>query len=141
MRFIDFIVFYGMANLKRTGGESLKANLYRAVFLASLIITMLIFPIVQLIYYSFSKIDIWDLSYSPFFIVIAGIISMLILQYIYIRKERYDYIISDEYNSFKLNSTIGVIISMLVFVLSIITIFGTEVLLHILSPNKERLVR
>ena len=127
MRYIDFMVFYTMANFKKKMDRSLwGSQLARAVFLASLNVSLIIVIVIEIICLFF-RVDIADGSNFQLKFAIGAILNFLLLCYIYINKKRYEHITSPPYKSFKLSITTGVTISFLIFIVCLIGGIGIPV--------------
>jgi hypothetical protein len=132
MRFIDFMVFYIMANFKRKkiDGSMWGSQLGRAVFLASLNLSFILLIVVEIICAFIFRRNIFDAPYFEIAIIVVGVLNAQIVGYIYINKERYSYITSPEYKPFKLSITTGVAVSFLLFLILFIAAFGTALIIN-----------
>jgi len=119
MRFIDFMMFYTMANFKRQkGNESIEGKLIRAIFFPALVVSVIVSIAVEIFYFLFFHINIVD--GSNFFIkwAIGAILCGILIDYVYRQKRRYEYIISPQYKVFPLRIPLGIIIVFLIFIIS-----------------------
>ena len=126
MRVIDFFVFYLMENFKRKNmdGDMWGSILARAVFLASINVSIMIIMLMQIIWPVIFKINVLDVPYSEVKGIAIAILNAFLLDYIYMNRKRYEYITSSRYRPFKLSVNMGVGISFLTFVvLFIVTMF------------------
>jgi hypothetical protein len=123
MRPIDFFVYYCMQTFK-TGNLNYKTPLGRACGAASFIMGNLVITIIEFVLYLVAGYKIMDHQISFITIFIGVHILMgIIIYYIYHNKNRYQYIISSQYKSFKYTNTTGLTILIATFVLSIILMF------------------
>ena len=131
MRYIDFMVYYYMENFKSKHLGSLLWNsqLGRAVFLASLNLSLLLLILVEIFCYGILKIDISNSSYFGVGLAIVGFLNAQLFDRIYINKKRYEYIVSTEYKPFKLSVALGVFISLLFTLLFMLGAVGTALLI------------
>jgi hypothetical protein len=98
--------------------------LARAVFLASINVSMVIIMLMQIIWPVLFKMNVLDVPYSEFKGIAIGILNAFLLDYIYMNKKKYEYITSSRYRPFKSSINAGVAISYLTsIVLFIITGF------------------
>jgi hypothetical protein len=126
MRYIDFMVFYPMANFKR---KNLDATMWRrqlgtSVFLASLNISLNIFILVEIICFLIFRLNIFDANYWGLVLATGGILNSVLFDYIYVKKNRYKYITSDQYKPFNLSVNLGATICFLIYVASLIGVIG-----------------
>jgi hypothetical protein len=138
MRFIDFIVFFTMANFKRRKMDGLTwaSPLARAVFLATLSVSLLLFIAAEIICFTIWKLNILDTYFSIIVFIIGGLLIGQLLGNLYITKKRYEYIASPEYKPFRLSITAGVTICFLLFVFSFLGSLGTAIIINILLTKK-----
>jgi hypothetical protein len=127
-----------MANFKRKklGALSWGSPLARAVFLATLSINLLLFIAAETICFVVFRINILDTYLSIIIFIIVGVLIAQLLGYLYITKQRYEYIISSKYKSFTLSITIGVTICFLLFVFSFLGCLGTGIIINNLLTKK-----
>ena len=137
MRFIDFLVFYPMANIKRKklGGLTWSSSLRRAVFLAGLNITLLLFIVLEVICYVIFRINLFDSPYVKILILVFGMLIAQLFSYIYVTKGRYDFIVSSSYKPFTLNITAGVAICFLIFIFSFVGGIATALIVNLLLAH------
>ena len=130
MRLIDFIIFYTMAYFKRnkSGGDMWSNPLYRSVFLTSLILTLLSSILLEIICFIFFKLDALIVSATPIGLIIFCVIIGQLLSSLYVKRKRYEYIISSEYKPFTLSITLGMIICYLFFVFGFLGMGISEVI-------------
>ncbi len=132
MRFIDFLVYYPATNFKnrKMGGWSYGSELGRAVFLASLTISLFSFAMVEFGAFLFFKINLFDFAYGSIGLLVAGgLIINRIFDFIYLTKKRYDHICSSPSKPFELNINIGVALCFLLFILSMLCVVVVAVLI------------
>lgn len=138
MRFIDFIVYYTMANFKRKKMNGLiwGSPLARAVFLAALSISLLLFIAAEIACFIIGQINILDNYSSIIVFIIVGFLIAQFLGYIYITKKRYEYIVSSGYKHFTLSVDVGVAISFLLFLFSFLGCLGAAIIINIILTKK-----
>ena len=122
MRVFDFLVFYPMASFKKREVTDFtwQTPLERATILAAISSTCLLMSGLEIICFLVFRINILDIYYVVFLFLVGGIVMVFLFNYIYIKRKRYEYIISPQYKSFKFSVTAGVIICFLVFIFSIL---------------------
>jgi len=110
MRLIDFFVFYEATLYKNKEEENRTGNrrLGKAISIAGCIIALWLTTIIQIIVFLVLKRNIINLKIWVKVYFIVAILSILILRYIYISKERYQYIVSSQYRPFKLGRYAGI---------------------------------
>lgn len=138
MRLIDFIVFYTMPNFKRKKMEGLlwASPLARSVFLASLSISLLLYIAAEIICFIIWRINILNSYFSIIVFIIGGALIAQLLGNLYMTKKRYEYIISSKYKSFTLGINIGIAISFLLFVFSVLGCLVVAIIINILLTKK-----
>lgn len=131
MRFMDFMVYYTMANFKRRKMDGLMwaTPLFRAVFLASLNLNLLLLILAEFIFSFTFKLNLLDNTYTKVILVIVALAVIQLFDYIYINKRRYEYITSPAYKAFKMRESAGVAICFLIFVFSLLGSIAAGVLL------------
>ena len=134
MRFIDFMVFYVMANFKKkqNDGSIWGSQLARAVFLASLPLSFAIVSLAEIICFFIFRVNIFDDSHFKIILIIGGILNATLLDYVYINKKRYEYITAPEYKPFTLSITLGVTICFLLGFLSVVGSIGLALVINAL---------
>ena len=136
MRFIDFMMFYTMANFKRQKGvESMDGKLIRANFVPGFTISLMVSIVIEIVCYLFFHIDIADSSNYFLKLVIGSLLCMIWIDYIYRKKKRYEYITSHQYKSFTLSITLGTFICFLILMASVIGNIGIPVAIHFLLTS------
>ena len=121
MRLIDFFVFYQATLYRSSKEESRKGNqrLGKAVRIAGIIIGSWLFTIIELTRFmlfttSPIKFSIWLAIYLVF---VAAI--WIVLSYVYITKERFQYIISKQYKAFTTSKTLASVIGFFTLMISV----------------------
>lgn len=121
MRLIDFTVYYTMAYYKKNKIESFiwESQLKRSIYLVALNSAFWFLTLAEILFYTVGKKNFVEISYSKMIVIIVGILMIPVFQHIYITKQRYLKIISENYERpFKLNLNLGMALSFLVFFLS-----------------------
>jgi hypothetical protein len=138
MRLFDFIVFYPMASFKKRNVTEFtwQTPLERATILAATTTSLLLFTGIEISCFLILKVNILDIWYTIFSFLIGGILIIQLFNYIYIKRKRYEYIISPEYRPFKLNIIIGVIMCFFLFVASLLAAIAAGVIQGNLLDNK-----
>ena len=97
-------MFYIMEHYKKTkaGGVLWSSKLRRAVFGVGLIIAFCLFSLFEIIYFIISKKNYLDFPYAGFSLIFFIMVLIQIIRYIYISRNRYTYITSENYRQFKL---------------------------------------
>jgi hypothetical protein len=127
MRLIDFFVFYEATLYKNKEEENRTGNrrLGKAISIAGAIVGLWLTTVIQVIVFFVLKenllinLKIWVKVYF-----IIAILSILILRYIYISKERYQYIISSQYRAFKLGRYTGAFVIFFLLIASVVLSVG-----------------
>jgi len=134
MRYIDFMVFYPMANFKRKKLDAIMwgKQLGMAVFLASLNTSLNIVILVEVICFLIFHINIFDTNHFDLILAAGAIMNSFLFDYIYVKKKRYEYITSKLYNPFNLSVTLGVIICFLIYIASLIGVIGVPLAVNAL---------
>jgi len=132
MRFIDFMVFYVMANFKRKMIDDgmWGSQLGRAVFLASINLSFILLILAEIIYAIIFRSNIFDGSYFEICIIIIAVLNAQLMGYIYINKKRYEYITSSEYKPFKLSITAGVSVCFSTFLILLMSVIGMAIIIN-----------
>lgn len=120
MRLFDFMVFYPMTSFRerKVKGWTSQTSLRRATSLAAISSSIILLAILELVFFLILRVNILDIKYSIFLFFAGGILIIWLFNYIYIKRKRYEYIISSQYRPFKLGTTTGVILCFLIFILS-----------------------
>ena len=131
MRLSDFLIYYMTSYYKkgRMDGLFWKGILRRSIFLATINIGFSFLIVGQVIFHFSLGRNAFDMRYILATIVILFLLLNLALTHIYIRKKRYESIISDDALKFKLSLTIGVAICFLWFVLAFLLNILTAIIL------------
>jgi len=130
MRFFDFLVFYPMASFQKRNvtGWDWQTSLNRAVTLAAISTSFLSLACLELIFFLALRINILDIWYNKFLFLGGGVLLVFLFNYIYVRKKRYEYIMSPQYKTFRLGITAGVITCFLIFILSMLLVIGIGII-------------
>jgi hypothetical protein len=131
MRFIDFMVFYTMANFRRRNSDKsmLESQLIRAGFIASLPASFIIYIAMEIICFFVFRVNIFDGSYLPVLLALWLILDSLVFNYIYINKKRYKYITSLQFKPFKLSTNSGLNIGFLLIIVSLGGVIGVSLVI------------
>jgi len=133
MRFIDFMMFYTMANFKRQKGvESINGKLIRAGFFPGFTISLMVSIVIEIVCFLFFHINIADSSNYFVKLVIGSLLCLILIDYAYRTKKRYEYITSHQYRPFTLSITLGAFITFLIFIVSAMGNIGIPVAIHFL---------
>jgi hypothetical protein len=134
MRLFDFMVYYPMSNFKRKEVKEFTwgGPLDRATLLAAITTSFFAFAVLETICSLIFNVNILDVWYTIFLLLVGCIVMALLFNYIYKTKKRYEYIISSLYNPFTLNVTLGVTICFFLFLFSLIISVGAGLLINIL---------
>jgi hypothetical protein len=126
MRLIDFFVFYEATLYKDKEEENRTGNrrLGKAISIAGCIIALWLTTIIQIIIFLVLKRNLINRKILVKIYFIIAVLSVLILRYIYISKERYQYIISSQYRPFKLGRYTGITIMIFVLLASVVLSVG-----------------
>jgi hypothetical protein len=137
MRVLDFFMFYitTLYKNKRRGSLFWSGPVRRSIFVVGFTFTMLLFSTLEIIFFIIAGINIMDFRFIVIVIVIAAVLIMQLLRYIYIIKKRYEYINSAQYKAFTLNAMLGVIICTVTSFLSLLLLFGTALSIHAFLKN------
>jgi len=132
MRLADFLIYYMTSyyQKKHMDGLLLGSILNRAIYIAALNLSMSLMVIAQIFYFFYSG---GNLLLHKIFIVPLVIANFLLsewLEYVYIKRKRYELICSDEFNNpFKYELLTGVRICFAWFLSTIIIIAIITVLI------------
>jgi len=121
MRLIDFFVFYEATLYKSKEEENRTGNqrLNKATRVAGLIVATWITILVQLFSFIILKRNLINSHIWMIVTFTIALMTILILQNIYITNDRYQYVISEQYRAFKLGRNAGIFIVFSVFLISI----------------------
>jgi len=128
MRLIDFFVYFftSFYNSGKRGGLLWESPLRRTVFLVGVTFGILLIAIFDIAVYFIYGTNLIGYAYSKVFVIVFVLIVIQLLRYVYIKKKRYEYIISDEYPPFLMNNALGIAICagsvMLAFVVLILLV-------------------
>ena len=130
MRLIDFFVFYEATLYKNKEEENRLGNqrLGKAIRVASMIVGTWLTIIIQLMVFLVLKRNIINADNHTLVItiVVMYFIAGQILQSVYITKDRYQYIISNDYPPFTLGKHIGILIIILTLLVSVALSVGIQ---------------
>jgi len=132
MKLVDFIVFYTMVYYEKNKLTGLfwESKLKRSIFLAGLSATFWLFIVAEILLFLFMRINLVDVPFSKFMLIVSGVLFIQLFRYIYIKKNRYEFITSNQYKPFTIGITVGMILSFLIFVFSLLLSIGIALLIH-----------
>lgn len=121
MRLIDFFVFYEATLYKSKKEENRTGNqrLGKAIRIAGLIVAVWITTSVQLISFSILRRNIINIRTCAVIYFVIAVITILIFQNIYVTNNRYQYVISEQYRSFKMGRYKGIFIILFTLLASV----------------------
>ena len=117
---------------KKMSGLFWNTPLRRSVFVAGLIITFLLFLITQISTFLIFRLNIVEYPISEILMVVGCLINTQIFAYIYIKKDRYGFVLSDHYKAFRLGETTGMVICALMFVFAFLGSLATAIIIDFL---------
>ncbi len=137
MRLIDFIVFYTMALYKKKKMDGLlwSNSLRRSVFIAGLFTTLCLYSLTEIIAFLVTRINFIDKSISQIAFIVAVLLIIQLFRYIYVRKERYEFIISSEYKAFTFSTRTGMTLVFLLVIFSFLLPIALTLLIYFYGDN------
>jgi hypothetical protein len=130
MRLFDFLVYYPVASFKKRRIEEFTwgGPLYRATLLASITTSFFLFAILEIICWLIFHINILDVPYTIFLLLLGCFLIDRLFNYIYKTRKRYEYITSSSYRPFSVGVTLGTVICFFLFMSSIFVAVGVALL-------------
>jgi hypothetical protein len=135
MRALDFLIYYTTSYFKQNSQLlSWSTALERACYATALTTTFWVFTFWQVVSHFALKTPINLNARIPIFF--SCICFLLFYQYLYINRERYNYISSDRYKPFKFEGRIGIQITMIFTILSFILPFAISIFIGLTRHSR-----
>lgn len=106
-----------------------RRQLAQAVSISGLNVGLILVIITEITYFLLFRKNLFDVSQIGILIVIVIILISFLSDLIYVKKKRYEYIISTEYKPFNLSITLDMAVCFLVFIVSFSGIVGTALVI------------